>query len=269
MKTVYGVIGDPIEHSLSPVMHNAAFEAIKMDSIYLAFRVRTEDVEKVLSGAKSMGMVGLNVTVPLKEKVMEYVELDPLARKIGAVNTVDLSTGIGYNTDGMGVRKALEEKGVLLSQRNVILVGAGGAARAIAFLLAEEGAIVTIVNRTRERAISLADTIGGEVKGVGLDELEGLIGDADILINSTTVGMHPNVNESIVSSDMMHSDLVVFDIVYNPIETKLISEARIAGAKTIDGVMMLVHQGAESFRIWTSKSPPVGVMERAVRDALK
>ncbi len=269
MKNVYGIIGDPIEHSLSPVMHNAAFEALEMDSIYLAFRVKVEDVETVLSGAKTMGMMGLNVTVPLKEKVMECVKLDPLARKIGAVNTIDLTTGIGYNTDGLGVRRALEERDVQLSGRNVLLIGAGGAARAIAFLLAEEGADITIANRTKERAISLADTIGGGVKGTGLDELDGLIDGADILINSTTVGMYPNVNDSVAYSDMMHPDLVVFDIVYNPIETKLLSEARRVGAKTIDGVMMLVHQGAESFRLWTAQNPPIEVMELAVRDALK
>ncbi|MDY6965620.1 MAG: shikimate dehydrogenase [Halobacteriota archaeon] len=269
MKRIYGVIGDPIEHSLSPVMQNAAIEEMKMDSIYLAFRVKAEEVKTAVLGAKSLGISGLNVTVPHKQRVMEFLELDSLARDIGAVNTIDFSTNTGYNTDGVGVKRALEGHGVAVKSKSVLLLGAGGAARAIAFQLEHEGAEITIANRTEKKAIVLADSINGNVTGMGLGELSKIVKDSDILINSTSVGMFPDLENSLVTSDLMHPDLVVFDIVYNPVETRLLREAKKAGSRTIDGVMMLVHQGAESFKIWTGREAPLDVMEKAVRGALK
>ncbi len=270
MKKVYGVIGDPIEHSLSPVMQNAAFDKMKMDCIYLAFNVKAEALKEAVLGAKSLGIDGLNITIPHKENVIPFLDVDPLAKKIGAVNTIDLRTNTGYNTDGLGAKKALEAHDVDVGGKNVVLVGAGGAAKAIAFQLAADGAHITIVNRTRSRAIDLANSIDSpKVTGVGLNELNSNVKDADILINSTSVGMYPNVDGSILTSDRMHPDLTVFDIVYNPIETKMLRAAKRSGAKTIDGVMMLVHQGAESFKIWTGKKPPIDVMEKAVRGALQ
>lgn len=267
MVRVYGVIGDPVEHSLSPVMQNAAFRALKMDCVYVSFRVSRGELKDFIDGAAHAGVRGINVTLPLKEEMMRYVTPDKTAEKIGAVNTVDLRRMRGYNTDFSGARKALEENGVELKGRKVLLLGAGGAGRAIAHMLAEEGSEIFIANRTREKAISLAREVGGE--GYGLDSLPELMNKCEIIINSTSVGLYPRVNESIVPGNLIKPHHTVFDIVYNPVETKLLRDARNAGAKTIDGISMLVHQGAESFRIWTGRNAPVDVMRSAVMEALR
>jgi shikimate dehydrogenase len=269
---LFGVLGDPVSHSLSPAMHNAAFKALGMDCEYHAFRVSKDSLHDAIHGACALGFGGLNLTIPLKEKALEIVKPTDLAKRIGAVNTVDFKKGIiGHNTDGLGATMALTESGVRIKGKNVLLLGAGGAARAIAFTLATEGANVTIANRTPERAISLAKEVAsaGKIKASGLENLKDLIKNSDILINSTAIGMSPKVFETLVTSDIMHSDLVVFDIVYNPLNTRLLQEAKIAGAKTIDGVKMLVYQGAEAFKIWTGKIPPVDIMEKAVREKLE
>ena len=268
---LFGVLGDPISHSLSPVMHNAAFRALGMDCGYHAFRVSPDTLEEAIKGAKALGFGGLNLTIPLKEKALEIVNPTDMAQNIGAVNTVDFKDGIvGHNTDGIGAKMALTDRGIEITGKNVLVLGAGGAARAIAFQLAKDGASVTIANRTVKRAQDLAHDVGavGDVKASGFDALNTIIRDTDILINSTSVGMSPNTSETIVTSDMMHPDLAVFDIVYNPLKTRLLEEAEKAGATAIDGVMMLVYQGAEAFKIWTGVSPPVDVMEKAVRDVL-
>ncbi len=267
---LFGVLGDPVSHSLSPVMHNAAFKALGMDCEYHAFRVTTENLRDALYGAHALGFGGLNLTIPLKEKALEIVKPAELARHIGAVNTVDFKNGIvGYNTDGIGAKMALMSSGIEIKGKNVLLLGAGGAARAIAFQLAEDDARVTIANRTIERAEALAKDVGKKASASGIDELKTLLASCDILINSTAVGMYPRIKETLATADMMHSDLVVFDIVYSPINTLLLQEAKKAGAKTINGVMMLVYQGREAFKIWTGRDPPVDVMERAVRNKLE
>ncbi|UZE91971.1 MAG: shikimate dehydrogenase [Methanosarcinales archaeon] len=272
MKMIYGIIGNPIEHSLSPVMHNTAFRHLGMDCAYHAFRVTLEDVADAIMGAKALGFGGLNVTIPLKEGALEVVNADPLAKEIGAVNTVDFKDGInGYNTDGIGAKRALEEHDINVKGKRVLLMGAGGAARAIAFQLAHDGAGLIIANRTASRAVKLAQDVRrvGDAIGTDMDDLATLVKKVDILINTTSVGMHPDVDKTLVTADMMRPGMVVFDIVYNPIETGLLKEARKASALAIDGVNMLVHQGAESFKIWTGQEAPVKVMEDAVRCALK
>ncbi len=274
MKNIYGVIGDPIEHSLSPIMHNAAFLKFGINGIYHAFRVTVENMANAILGAKALGFGGLNVTIPLKERVLDLVDADPLAKKIGAVNTIDFKDGIlGYNTDGIGAKRALEKHGIDLVDKRVLLLGAGGAARAIAFQLVKDGATLVIANRTASRAVELAQEVRaigeGDAVGTGLEGLPLLIKKADILVNSTSVGMPPRTDKTLVTADQIHSGLIVFDLVYNPIETRLLREAKKAGAIAIDGVDMLVHQGAESFKIWTSKNAPIDVMEDAVRCALR
>lgn len=278
MKKVFGVFGDPIEHSLSPAMHNAAFSALGMDYIYHAFRVKPEKLEKAIFGAEAMGFGGLNLTVPLKEAALKLdcVKPDPLAVEIGAVNTIVFGDGeiLGYNTDGLGARQALLETAVEIKGSKVLITGAGGAARAIAFQLAADGAEILIANRTEARAVELAEDISaaklpGKVKGTGLLELGNLIREADILINTTTLGMHPHVDVSIAEAGDLQPDLTVFDIVYNPLETKLLRDAKASGAKTVSGVLMLVYQGAEAFRLWTGTEPPVELMKKTVLEALK
>ena len=268
---LFGVLGDPVSHSLSPVMHNAAFKATGMDCEYHAFRVDQDNLEIALQGARALGFGGLNLTIPLKEKALDIVDATELAKKIGAVNTVDFRDGItGYNTDGIGAIMALSHSGIKVKDKKVLLLGAGGAARAIAFQLSKDGANLTIANRSIERAKSIARDVRkvGKVHVSDFKDLKDLVQDCSILINSTSVGMYPKTSETLVTSDMMRRDLTVFDIVYNPQENILLREARKAGAKAIDGVMMLVFQGAEAFKIWTGISPPVDVMEKAVRKQL-
>jgi len=271
MKKVYGIIGDPVAHSISPVMHNAAFERLGLDAVFLAFRVSKDELGDAVRGAKSLGISGLNVTIPLKEKALLFVDAEDVAKKIGAINTIDFSGGtpVGYNTDGIGSRKVLKETVSEIRGKNVLIFGAGGAAKAISFYLDAECAKVTVANRTIERAVQLASKLSN-ADAIGLDvELKRHIRDSDILINATSVGMHPHENETLVTADMMHPDLVVFDIVYNPMETRLLKEAKRAGVKRIvNGVKMLVYQGAASFQIWTQEEPPIEVMEEAVMDAL-
>lgn len=271
VKKVYGILGDPVAHSLSPVMHNAAFEELGLDAVYRAFRVSKTELEDAIKGAKSRGIAGLNVTIPLKEKALEFVDAEEVTKEIGAINTIDFSSGtpVGYNTDGIGSMKVLKETVGELKGKRVIILGAGGAAKAIAFYLDIEGASVTIANRTKERAAQLAAKLRN-ADSIGLDaELKTQLKDSDILINATSVGMHPDEDATLVTAEMMHPDLVVFDIVYNPLETKLLREAKRAGVKKIvTGVKMLVYQGAASFKIWTKEEPPIAVMEKAVTDAL-
>jgi shikimate 5-dehydrogenase len=279
MKQIFGVFGDPIGHSLSPAMHNAAFSALRMDCVYHAFRVRPEKLEKAILGAEAMGFGGLNLTVPLKETALKLgcINPDSLAEKIGAVNTVVFGKNgeiKGYNTDGLGAKQALQNAAVEIKGSKIVVAGAGGAARAIAFQLAADGAEITIVNRTEDRAIELAKDISaaslsGSVKGRGLSGLKGLLQDTDVLINTTTLGMHPNTDTAIATAKDLHSGLTVFDIVYNPLETRLLREAKASGAETVSGVSMLVYQGAEAFRLWTGIEPPVELMKKTVLEALQ
>lgn len=272
MRTVFAVFGDPVGHSLSPAMHNAAFEALGMECTYHAFRVSREKLKAALEGAKAMGFGGVNLTVPLKQDALKIMDADPLVAAIGAVNTVDFRDGMkGYNTDGIGAKLSLEEEDVDIRGSEVLIAGAGGAARAIAFQLAKDGASVTIANRTAAKAIELAAEASavGKARGCGFENLGSLIRESDVLVNCTILGMRPDTEGTVATARDMHPDLTVFDIVYNPLETRLLREARLAGAKTVTGVMMLVYQGAEAFRIWTGVRPPVDVMKKAVLEGLR
>ncbi|MDW7776804.1 MAG: shikimate dehydrogenase [Methanosarcinales archaeon] len=272
MKTLYAVFGDPVGHSLSPVMHNAAFAALGMDCEYHKFRVTKDDLKDAIHGAKAMGFGGLNLTIPLKERALRLVEPDPLAEAVGAVNTIEFRGNglVGHNTDGIGALNALKSAGIVIPHSIVLILGAGGAARAVAYQLASHGARVTIANRTANRAVELAENVSsvGRAEGTGLEDLPGLVEQSHIIINTTSVGMHPDTDQTLVTGDMMHAGQVVFDLVYSPLETRLLKEAKKAKAITVDGIKMLVLQGAESFRIWTGIEPPADIMERAVRDVL-
>ena len=272
---IVGLIGHPVEHSFSPPMHNAAFEKLGMDYAYVAFDVEPQNLKSAIDGAKSLGIMGLNVTIPHKIEVMQYLdEIDEVAGLIGAVNTIDFKDMKGYNTDGIGAVRAIEEV-TSIKDKNVVIAGAGGASRAISFYIAKYGASrLTILNRNVEKAQKLASDVSnsgliGDVKADSISEIASILDDADILINTTPVGMHPNVNdEPIASASDMHEDLVVFDAVYNPNETGLLKEAVKAGAEPIFGIKMLLYQGAESFRIWTGADAPVDAMEDALRKTI-
>lgn len=269
---IVGLIGHPVEHSFSPPMHNAAFNALNMDWAYVAFDVNPFNVKSAIEGAKSLNIKGFNVTIPHKIEVMKYLdEIDEVAGLIGAVNTIDFKSMKGYNTDGIGAVKAIEEV-TSIKNKNVVVAGAGGASRAISFYIAKYGAeSVTILNRNIEKAQSLADDINliDDVNADSIKNINDHVADADILIDTTPVGMHPNVNDdAIISAEDMHEDLVVFDAVYNPNETVLIKEAIKANAKPVYGIKMLLYQGVESFKIWTGQNPPVDVMEDALKKHL-
>lgn len=266
---IFGIFGDPIKHSLSPAMQNAALLALGEEACYHAFLVSKEDLKDALLGAAAMGFAGLNLTIPLKEKALEldFLQPDPLAQAIGAVNTVSFTgpRGIwGYNTDGWGALLALQDAGVKINGKSVLIIGAGGAARAIAYTLEQEGAEISIANRSIKRAQELAALVGA--MGFCLCDLERLAPQADIIINCTSVGMREG-DARLLEGRLLQSRQAVFDIVYNR-ETELLKDARAAGAVAMDGVMMLVYQGAKALQIWTGKKAPVDVMERAVREAL-
>jgi len=266
---IFGIFGDPIGHSLSPAMQNAAFRHLGLDACYHAFRVAAPRLEDAVMGAAAMGFGGLNLTIPLKEEALKLGSLEPdaLAGVIGAVNTVSFgSDGVirGHNTDGVGAMQALLDAGVRLKGSRVLLIGAGGAARAIACALQEEGAEISIANRSARRAHDLAAAVGG--LGYSLSDLERLVPASDVVINSTSVGMREG-DPGLFEARLLSADQAVFDIVYNQ-DTRLLKDARKAGAVAIDGVMMLVYQGAKALEIWTGKQAPIAVMEAAVRGRL-
>lgn len=270
---IVGLIGHPVEHSFSPPMHNAAFKKLNMDYIYTAFDVDPLNLKEAIKGAQSLNIKGLNVTIPHKVEVMQYLdEIDEVASLIGAVNTIDFKNLKGYNTDGIGAVKAIEEV-TDIKNKKVVVAGAGGASRAISFYIAKYGAdSLEILNRNLDKAQMLSnDVLSSElIDNVNFASIKDLnLDDADILINTTPVGMHPNVDDTpIASAGDMHEDLVVFDAVYNPNETGLLKQAIEANAKPVYGIKMLLYQGAESFEIWTGKKAPIDVMQEALTKTL-
>jgi len=274
---VCGVIGDPIEHTLSPIIHNAAFKALKLDYAFLAFKVKAADVEKAVNGMRALGLHGLNVTMPHKSAVINYLdEVDQAAQTTDSVNTILNKDGrlFGLNTDGVGALQALRANGVEPRGKKVLLLGAGGAARAIAYALAQEVNELVILNRTAKQAAELANlleqTLDRKVVSDALSPktIKDNLQDSEVLINATSVGMEPNANQTIVVHELLKPDLTVMDIVYNPVETKLAKDAKAAGAKVVSGVEMLIYQGAASFEIWTGHTAPVEVMRHAALNHL-
>ncbi|WP_289135712.1 shikimate dehydrogenase [uncultured Brevibacillus sp.] len=271
-----GLFGHPVSHSQSPMMHNAAFAQMGLGFAYVAFDVDPTDLEDAVRGIRALGLKGINVTIPHKVAIMPMLdEIDPLAKRIGAVNTVVINDGrlIGYNTDGMGyVRSLVEETGIVLDQQIVTMVGAGGAARAVAFTLAEKGVKeIRIMNRSRERAQILAEHVGTIVPTKIVEQGDGMdaIADSSLLINTTSIGMLPNVQEMPVPQEWLHNKLTVSDLIYNPLETRLLGEARAIGATVHSGVGMFVNQGALAFELWTGQEAPTEAMREIVLQQLK
>ncbi len=276
---VCGLIGDPVGHTVSPAMHNAAFRELGLSYIYLPFRVRKEELDQAIQGMKALNIRGWNVTTPHKVAVMPLLdEIDPVAKRIGAVNTIVNDDGLlrGYNTDAGGFLQALLDRGIDPEGKNVVILGAGGASRAISFILAERGAHLAILNRqpTLDRALELAQRIsaefGQEVTALGLnaENLASCLARADLVVNATSVGMCPDDDQTPVPAELLRPGLVVYDIVYNPVRTRLLREAEAAGAQVIGGVEMLVGQGALAFTKWTGKEAPRELMKREALKAL-
>jgi 3-dehydroquinate dehydratase/shikimate dehydrogenase len=272
---VYGVVADPVAHSLSPVVHNAALAAAGIDAVYVPFRVPAEQFDQFLSNAPRWPLAGLSVTIPHKEAVLRYCRhQDDLVKAIGAANTLTFGPDgmAAFNTDATAAVESLEaaiaEQETLLSDggmpvKTALVLGAGGAARAVAFGLKRKGIDVTVTSRTAERADKIAAEVG--CKAVAWNSRHRL--PYDCLVNATPVGMHPNVDETPYEKDHLRPYMLVFDTVYNPESTLLIKEARAAGCRTVTGVEMFVRQAAIQFRIWQGVDPDPQVMREALKRA--
>ena len=274
---IFCVIGHPIEHSMSPIMWNPALQELGLDYVYLAFDVHPKNLEKAISGIRSLDIRGINVTLPHKETVIKYLdEIDPIALKIGAINTIknDEGTLKARNTDASGAKKALLDAGCNISGKNIVFLGAGGVARSLAYIMAEESNHIILTDLIEERAITVANEIKDKMKA----NIEGKISNkdnvneglkkADILINATPIGMYPRVEDTPITKDMLNADLFVFDVVYNPLETRLMKEAAEIGCQTLGGLDMLVNQGILAFEWWTSRSPNRSLMKKNIIEFL-
>lgn len=292
-KCQFGVFGNPVSHSLSPAMHSAAFKALGLlDCVYGAYAVEPGNLKQEILKAQADGWTGLNLTLPLKEKIFEtgLIIPDGFSEKAGAVNTLHFKDGqiYGYNTDAEGAFRALEQAGCRTDGKKILIIGAGGASKSISLFFSERGNPVKIINRTAEKAQSLAAEIGEKtgnrnVSGGGFESGWNDLKEADAIIQTTELGMGKYEDVSVydklppeegkTKEEMIQTSLkggkTVLDVVYNPEETKFLKETKnAADAKTLNGVMMLVYQGALAFEIWTGKKPDVNVMKEAVWEAL-
>ena len=276
---VVGVIGWPIEHSVSPPMHNAAFRALGLDWCYVPLPVEPGKVSGVLQAIRTLGMRGINATVPHKQSLLSLVdELTPAARAIGAVNTVVVREDgcLGHNTDAQGFLRALRESDFEPEGCSALVLGAGGASRAVVYALVSVGAHVTVLNRTSEKARALATDFGPvnpeaylESGALDAETVAQVATDLDLVVNTTPLGMWPHTDATVWPAGVgLPSGALFYDLVYNPRETLLMRQAKEAGSRAVDGLGMLVHQGAEAFALWTGQEPPVDIMYRACTTVL-
>lgn len=268
-----GLLGSPVAHSISPLMHNEAFQLLGLDYVYLCFDVSEDSLETAVNGFKTCNIRGFNLTMPNKNKIVELLdELSPAARLIGAVNTVVNDNGrlIGYNTDGIGYMQSVKDAGFNIHGKTITLMGAGGAATAICAQAALDGVSVIHIfarptSRFWERTCTLVNTINKTLschavlhENGDTAALKDALEQSTMLINATSVGMAPNTDASIITdTSLFRPDLIVSDVIYNPRETKLLYEAKQAGSPVFNGMYMLLYQGAEAFRLWTGHQMPI------------
>ena len=273
---VYALIGEPVDHSLSPAIQNAAFRSAGLDAVYVAFPVPAPNLKTAVQGLRSLKVRGFNVTSPHKLAMLRRIDkVETEAAEIGSINTVknDDGTLTGFNTDGVGALNAMEEAGISPNGRTVLLIGAGGAGRAIAYALATRDCSLKLANRTISRAQRLAKSlrskfnVNAEPVALSRRPLRDSIKEADIILNASSMGMDAKNNPP-VDRGWIGGNHCVFDIVYRPIETKLLRDASASGARTINGLKMLVNQGACSFTLWTGKKAPIREMHHAVGEKL-
>lgn len=270
MKKIFGVLGHPVEHSLSPTMHNAAYKEEGIDAEYRRFDIDPDDPEKLANFCYETDInrvAGFSVTMPYKEAIMYYMDnIEVLAKEVSSVNTVknENSNLQGFNTDATGAIKALQEKTDIQGKKALVL-GAGGAARAIIYALREYGADVFIFNRTTQKAEALAEKFDVETIDFRKIKEAGF----DIIVNCTPIGMSPQIEQSLLTAEQIKKGAVVMDIVTNPLETQLLREAKKAGAETVGGERMLLHQATGQFEIWFDRPAPLKAMEKALYEALK
>ncbi len=266
---LYGIIGNPVSHSMSPAIHNASFMEKGLNNVYVPLNV--SDIGSFIKECDKIDFQGFSVTIPHKESVLPFLDdLDHTARKIGAINTIVNQKGklTGYNTDCMAAVMELEcsmkKTNETLNNKKISIIGAGGVARAIAFGLKEKSCDITIYNRTIERAEKLSHDV--KCKFESFKEIHKI--DSDILINTTSIGMFPNVDRTPIPENVLKKDMIVFDAVYNPIKTRLLRDAKEKGCHTINGLSMFINQAAEQFRLWTNIDPPVKLMTNVVKEML-
>ncbi|THF75036.1 shikimate dehydrogenase [Cohnella fermenti] len=273
---LYGVIGDPIRHSRSPIMLNRAFREAGVNGAYAAFHVAPDRLGEAIAGIRALGFRGLNVTIPHKIEVMKYLdEIDEGARAIGAVNTIVNEAGrlIGHNTDGIGyVRSLKEEVEPELAGKRIVVLGCGGASRGIVWALSrEKPAAIVLTNRTAERATELAASFGTEagVTSAPWEALKELCAEADVVINTTSVGMSPNTEQTPIDPEWLRPGAVASDLIYNPLTTAFLRGAEKRGCRVHGGLGMFVYQGAYAFEYWTGRPAPVAAMRGAVLESFK
>ncbi|MFA6430974.1 MAG: shikimate dehydrogenase [Candidatus Margulisiibacteriota bacterium] len=277
MKKLVGIIGHPIEHSISPAMHNAAFKKLGLEFEYVPFDVKPEDLSEAINGFRALHVAGFNVTVPHKENVMQYLNrTTKLAETIGAVNTVKNQDGelIGYNTDGPGfIESLMQDAGFDPKGKNVLVIGAGGASRAVALSLAEGHAkTIYISDVAAGKADALAKYIDSfeNVSCKAIELSQGIFDQIDLLVNATPIGMHPMIDASPIPEGIkLPKELMVYDLVYTPSETKILKAAKKAGCKTCTGLGMLVRQGALAFTLFTGEEAPIETMQQSAKAALR
>ncbi len=266
------LIGDPVAHSVSPAMHNAAFQTLGLNYSYLAFRVSVAGLRDAIAGLRGLGLRGANVTIPHKTAVIPLLdEVDAKARRIGAVNTIVNVGGrlVGYNTDGLGFLTALKNHGFDPKGQKAVVLGAGGAARAVVFALRDAGASVSIINRTFASAQELAAETGTAAFEMTEAGFNTALAGPSLAVNTTSVGMSPDDGSPPLPAHLLYPGLTVFDTVYRPRQTRLLKEAAAAGCRIIGGLEMLVEQGALAFELWTGEAAPRDVMRRAATEALE
>lgn len=263
-RDVYALIGNPVGHSLSPLMHNSAYLEMNLNAHYVSFCV--QDLKNAILGIRALGIRGASVTIPHKVEVMKYLdEVDDNAKKLGAVNTITNDNGrlLGTNTDWIGVVRTLH-KTMVIKNSTFVILGAGGTAPAALFGVFREGGLPVIVNRTEEKGRRLA--LAYNCPFYPLSEVGRI--KADCLINTTSVGMYPHTEESPLQPEVLRNFHCVMDVIYNPLQTKLLCDAQAAGCEVLSGLDMFVHQGAEQIRLWTGKEPPRELMLEVVKNRL-
>ena len=274
---IFCLVGYPVEHSMSPTMWNPALQDLGLDYVYVAFNVHPDHLEKAVQGIRVLDIKGINVTIPHKETIIKYLdEIDPIAEKMAAVNTIKNDEGLlkGTNTDAGGAKKSLIDSGCEISGKNVLMVGSGGVTRAISFILAEDVGRMVLTDIVEDKAKKLAAEVkektGANVEGKVSNEnmLKQEIEKTDILINCTPIGMYPKINMTPVPKSLLHSELFVFDVIYNPLKTQLMKDATEIGCRTLGGLDTLVNQGVLAFEWWTGKSPNSTLMKNKIIDFL-
>ncbi len=272
------LIGDPVEHSLSPAIHNAAFRGLGLNYVYLAFQVK--DVKAAVEGLRGLGVRGASVTIPHKLAVIRHLdEIEDVAEWIGSVNTILNDRGVlkGYNSDASGALAALRERGVRLGGKKALILGSGGAARSIGFALAARGkvkeiCIIGIVEKEFKklaRDISRKTGVQARARMLEHDSLARAMAESDVVIQCTPVGMYPKIKQTLVPKSFFRPELKVMDIVYNPLETRFLREARAAGCKTIPGIEMFLNQAVVQFELWTGVKAPKDLMRNILKKNLR